>query len=120
MKTFGRRLKRAREAKAWSRKEAASHIAKDALGRITWLNAFTHWEEDEGRPSLRQLKDLCEALGVSADHLLGIPEPTPTRDELKAALQRIIDAEARRTPGDQGYQADTIRAIAAARTLLGE
>jgi DNA-binding XRE family transcriptional regulator len=66
--TFGKRLTAAREA---------LKLTQSALGeRLKGVTkqSVSHWECDRYEPNLSQLRALCEALGVSADHLLGISQ----------------------------------------------
>jgi DNA-binding XRE family transcriptional regulator len=64
--TFGKRLAVAREV---------HNLTQTALGALlkgVTKASVSHWECDRYEPNLSQLRALCEALGVSADSLLGI------------------------------------------------
>jgi transcriptional regulator with XRE-family HTH domain len=82
--TFGDRIRQAREARDWSQAQLAH-----ALGVSP--SAIRDWEARERSPrDWRVYRALATELGVSADHLLDVPQP---RRGLEAAA-----AEAGRGP----------------------
>ncbi len=64
-KNFGRRLRRAREARGLTAQQVA-----DRSGVA--VTAISHFETGRRGPSIDNLYALCIALAVSADELLGI------------------------------------------------
>ncbi|MDO4355809.1 MAG: XRE family transcriptional regulator [Clostridia bacterium] len=65
--TFGARLRQARRDAQLTQKELAQRIG--ALH-----NSVSQWETNVTRPSPDMVRALCEALHVTADHLLGLDE----------------------------------------------
>lgn len=63
--TFGERLARLRENKGWLQRDLGARIDVKA-------NTISNWEKGISRPNLDQLCQLCQALGVSSDILLGL------------------------------------------------
>ena len=74
MEKLGEKIWRLREKKGLSQEALAEMLD---VSRQTVSN----WENDRATPDAYKLKLLCEALGVSADELLGMGEPVPAPQE---------------------------------------
>ena len=88
MKSIGLRIKEARLAKNMKQEELAAYIGAKSP------SAVSTWESGRAKPDCVTLLKICEALGVSADYLLGIKSvtDTPTLQEWTLIRQyRYID-----------------------------
>jgi len=69
--TIGERIKQMRQIRGYSQQELASKIG-------IAMNSLYHYEKNRKTPSAEVVAKLAEALGVSADYLLGLTDdPTP-------------------------------------------
>ena len=82
-KAFGRRLAAARQGAGMTQMDLS-----EALGYTTYSNV-RRWERGEGLPGYEQIVALCRALGVTADHLLGLDGRLPYAEELEAAARGL-------------------------------
>lgn len=64
MTSFGSRLKTARVAARMTQAELALKVARS---RVT----VTNWELGSQEPDIRSIRLMCQALGVTADYLIG-------------------------------------------------
>lgn len=78
--TLGERLARLRRAAGLTQEQVGVGLGAD--GRDLGKGAVSCWEQNVSQPSARQVRQLCERLGVSADYLLGL---LPEGDDRKAA-----------------------------------
>ena len=62
---FGERLRSARRAHGWTQQELGERVRMDST-------QISHRERGDCGVSMRRLYELCRALGVSADYLLGL------------------------------------------------
>lgn len=85
MKDLGEKIWRLREERGLSQEVLAEKLD---VSRQTVSN----WENDRATPDAYKLKQLCEALGVSADELLETGEQVPA----ESALPREENAEEKR------------------------
>lgn len=69
--TYGKRLKRAREAKGWTRKELTARAGVS-------INAIATHELGQFAPSLYCAAQVAQALGVSLDWLAGLSDDPGT------------------------------------------
>ena len=74
MEHFGERLKKIREKRRLTQLQAAQEV-----GRVGYLvrskaKDFSKYECNYVRPNVYKLHDICAALNVSADYLLGLSD----------------------------------------------
>ena len=74
MEHFGERLKKIREKRCLTQLQAAQEV-----GRVGYLvrskaKDFSKYECNFVRPNVYKLHDICIALNVSADYLLGLSD----------------------------------------------
>lgn len=70
-KQFGERLRGIRELRGIKQVELAAMVRTDPA-------VVSHWEKGNRKPSITTIRDLCRALVVSSDYLLGLSEnPLP-------------------------------------------
>lgn len=80
---LAKRLRQARQARHLSQGGLAA-----ALGGEVTQSAISYWESGKNLPTVDSLRELCRALGVSADWLLGLDAKAPT--ELAARLAHEV------------------------------
>ena len=86
--TLGSRIRAAREAKGLTQPQLAEKI-----GNIT-PNSVSMWETNRSRPDFDRLSQLCTALNITSDELLGIKIDTqrPTLEEIERNRKiRVLD-----------------------------
>ena len=86
--TLGSRIRAAREAKGLTQPQLAEKI-----GNIT-PNSVSMWETNRSRPDFDRLSQLCTALNITSDELLGIKIDTqrPTLEENERNRKiRVLD-----------------------------
>lgn len=105
--TFGERLRQARKAKKLTQKELASLI-KAAH------NSISNWENDQNKPDPDTIQNLCWALDISPNYLLGTESPAaPPTYDLPPLPDNII-------PIQMGKPLPLIGNIACGRPILAE
>ena len=67
--TFAARLRLARERRDMSQSDLARRAGLDP-------SAVSHYEADQRRPGADNIRDICRALDVTADYLLGLTDET--------------------------------------------
>ena len=92
MENLGEKIWRLREKKGLSQEALAEMLD---VSRQTVSN----WENDRATPDAYKLKLLCEALGVSADELLGTGELYPARQEENLEVPKEENGSAGRNKG---------------------
>jgi transcriptional regulator with XRE-family HTH domain len=91
-KEIGRRIRAARE----ERKLSQSGLAALLPGDVT-QSAVSFWEAGRNAPTAENLRDLCVALGKSADWMLGLESEAPRgKADRLAARVAELPAEPRR------------------------
>lgn len=88
--SFGEKLRQARKRANLTQKQLA-----DRIGALH--NSVSQWECGINRPSQDVIRALCDALGVTADYLLGIAPP-PAKIPGVPALPNLISIERRKVP----------------------
>lgn len=88
---FADRLKQARSARGLSQADLASALA----GEVT-QSAVSYWESGTNLPTLDAFVALTQALGVSADWLLGLDGGALPKDAQRLAKQLAALSPARR------------------------
>ena len=79
---FGERLAKLRESKGWLQRDLAFRMNVKA-------NTISNWEKGISRPNLVQLCQLCQALVVTSDYLLGL-DRTAMEQTLNLREQSLI------------------------------
>ena len=79
---FGERLAKLRESKGWLQRDLAFRMNVKA-------NTISNWEKGISRPNLVQICQLCQALVVTSDHLLGL-DRTAMEQTLNLREQSLI------------------------------
>ena len=92
---FGDRLKQARSARGLSQADLAAALARSSAGEVT-QSAVSYWESGKNLPTLDAFAALTQALGVSADWLLGIDGGALPKDAERLAKQIAALPPARR------------------------
>jgi transcriptional regulator with XRE-family HTH domain len=88
---FGDRLKQARGARGLSQADLAAALS----GEVT-QSAVSYWESGKNLPTLDTFVALTQALGVSADWLLGLESGALPKDAQRLAKQLAELPPARR------------------------
>ena len=65
--TFASRLRKEREAKKLTQQKMAEQLHLTAV-------AYGAWERGENEPSIRNLVNICNILGVTSDWLIGLDD----------------------------------------------
>ena len=80
--TIGHRIRATREQLGWSQIKLAeeSGVGRSAIGK---------YESDKLEPGAANLAKIADALGVTADYLLGRYEPSPADDEAFEIRERL-------------------------------
>lgn len=86
-------IKRAREARGWTLQQLADAIGKSSRQQVHG------WESAARTPAAEALHDLAEALGVSADWLLGLRAPAPPALGRESDRPTVVVAPVRRPRG---------------------
>lgn len=87
---FARRLREARERQGLNQAQLAQRADMQP-------SAIAHFEADRRKPSFENVRRLAQALGVSADYLLGVQTTLAFRNEEKLTtgdrdyIQSLID-----------------------------
>ena len=71
--TFASRLRKEREAKKFTQQKMAEKLHLTAV-------AYGAWERGENEPSIRNLVNICNILGVTSDWLIGLDDSTRRTD----------------------------------------
>ena len=79
---FGERLAKLRESKGWLQRDLAFRMNVKA-------NPISNWEKGISRPNLVQICQLCQALVVTSDYLLGL-DRTAMEQTLNLREQSLI------------------------------
>lgn len=80
---LGERIRRLRQEKGWTQRELATHAGLKPAG-------LSKYELGIYQPSLATVKAIADALGTTADHLLGGSGPETDADtRLKSLLSRL-------------------------------
>lgn len=79
---FGERLAKLRESKGWLQRDLAFRMNVKA-------NTISNWEKGISRPNLVQICQLCQALVVTSDYLLGL-DRTAMEQTLNLREQSLI------------------------------
>ena len=74
MENFGNRLREIREKRGLSQRQSVRMIAKIGVTQDCKSDAIGKYERGERFPSAYKLRDICVALNVSADYLLGLSD----------------------------------------------
>ena len=74
MENFGKRLREIREKRGLSQVQLAKMIAKIGVIQYCKSEAIGRYERGDRFPSAYKLRDICVALNVSADYLLGLSD----------------------------------------------
>lgn len=74
MEHFGERLKKIRAKRGLTQLQAAKELAKVSCISSSNSKYFTKYETGRIWPSVYKLHDICIALNVSADYLLGLSD----------------------------------------------
>ena len=74
MENFGNRLRAIREKRGLTQLQAAKELAKVSCITSCTRKYFTRYETGRIWPSSYKLHDICVALNVSADYLLGLSD----------------------------------------------
>ena len=74
MENFGKRLREIREKRGLSQLQLAKTIAKIGVVQGYKVDTIGKYERGEVFPSAYKLHDICIALNVSADYLLGLSD----------------------------------------------
>ena len=74
MENFGNRLRAIREKRGLTQLQAAQELAKVSCISSSASKYFTKYETGRLWPSAYKLHDICIALNVSADYLLGLSD----------------------------------------------
>lgn len=74
MENFGNRLREIREKRGLTQLQAAQELAKVSCISSSSRKYFARYETDRIWPSAYKLRDICVALNVSADYLLGLSD----------------------------------------------
>lgn len=88
--TFGANLRAAREAAGLTQAQLGAGLASD--GSDLRKATVSAWEVGRNTPDVHQLRAICQRLNVSADHLLGRPEPGFSDAQRRALAQSLEDA----------------------------
>ena len=92
---FADRLKQARSARGLSQADLASALHGMRAGEVT-QSAVSYWESGKNLPTLDAFVALTQALGVSADWLLGLDGGALPKDAQRLAKQLAALSPARR------------------------
>lgn len=92
---FPKRLKQAREARGLSQNGLAAALSIKTGGELT-QSAVSYWESGKNLPTLDAFAALTQALGVSADWLLGLDGGALPKDAQRLAKQLAELPPARR------------------------
>ena len=71
--TFATRLRKEREAKKLTQQKMAEKLHLTAV-------AYGAWERGENEPSIRNLVNICNILGVTSDWLIGLDDSNRHED----------------------------------------
>ena len=74
MENFGKRLREIREKRGLSQRQSVRMIAKIGVTQDCNSDVIGKYERGERLPSAYKLRDICVALNVSADYLLGLSD----------------------------------------------
>ena len=74
MENFGKRLREIREKRGLSQRQSVRMIAKIGVTQDCNSDVIGKYERGERSPSAYKLRDICVALNVSADYLLGLSD----------------------------------------------
>ena len=74
MENFGNRLRAIREKRGLSQVQLVKMIAKIGVTQDCKSDAIGKYERGERFPGCYKLRDICVALNVSADYLLGLSD----------------------------------------------
>ena len=74
MENFGNRLREIREKRGLSQAQLVKMIAKIEVIQALNSDVIGKYERGERFPSAYKLRDICVALNVSADYLLGLSD----------------------------------------------
>ena len=74
MENFGKRLREIREKRGLSQVQLVKMIAKIGVTQDCNSDVIGKYERGERFPSAYKLRDICVALNVSADYLLGLSD----------------------------------------------
>lgn len=74
MENFGNRLREIREKRGLSQVKLVKMIAKIGVIQDYKSDTVGKYERGERLPSAYKLRDICVALNVSADYLLGLSD----------------------------------------------
>lgn len=72
---IGERIRQTRQLRGYSQQELASKIGIS-------MNSLYHYEKNRKTPSAEVVAKLAEALGVSADYLLGLTDDPAPKEKL--------------------------------------
>ncbi len=95
LERFSERLKQARSARGLSQADLAAALAQSSAGEVT-QSAVSYWESGKNLPTLDAFAALTQALGVSADWLLGLDGGALPKDAQRLAKQLAELPPARR------------------------
>lgn len=95
LERFSERLKQARSARGLSQADLATALAQGGTGEVT-QSAVSYWESGKNLPTLDAFAALTQALGVSADWLLGLDGGALPKDAQRLAKQLAALPPARR------------------------
>ena len=74
MENFGKRLREIREKRGLSQRKLVKMIAKIEVIQACNSDVIGKYERGERFPNAYKLHDICVALNVSADYLLGLSD----------------------------------------------
>ena len=74
MENFGNRLRAIREKRGLSQRKLVKMIAKIGVTQDCNSDVIGRYERGDRLPSAYKLHDICIALNVSADYLLGLSD----------------------------------------------
>lgn len=74
---------------------------------------ITYWERSDKPPRGEVLPRLADALGVTADELLGVTPPKPKRQPAKGKLHQVFESAAKLPRRQQQKIAEVVEALVA-------
>lgn len=108
---FAENLRNARIAAKLSQKEVAERVG---VAKST----YSLYEAGKRRPVIAGIKALADALGVTADELLGLPPQEKENELYRPAIQELLAAAVGNDDEDIEMAAATLRRIKMYRDLL--
>ncbi len=88
--TMGEKILAMRRARGWSQEELAERIEVSR-------QAVSRWESDGAKPDADKIVKLCTLFGVTADYLLGMPEPA-SQEPREPAEPQVVYVEGKSRP----------------------